>query len=336
MKERSNTKLLQRQALPMRMVLFAVFIIFFLQDAMSQTYCGRCGRNPQQGRLSSVTACVNGFKVINGTNNCGSNAMYYWERYNPSRRRWERLYNWTYRRNSINFRYSRTTYVRRKIAKRYCNRWYTSGWAYATYTVASTANNPGAVSITRTITCGTPTNISNVTSASTGRPSSGNPTYSFYYRGGPNNVNWTVYRRSTNPTAAIPSWITSTPGNWWFARNSSFPCVGERNNSRTVNIPMTVRPVTISAPSGTNELCIDYSMGSISHSSVGVTRITTTGLPPGVTAVFSGNVITISGTPTQSGTFPYSITGHGGGCTATRGGTITVYPELKPGGVRYR
>jgi hypothetical protein len=39
---------------------------------------------------------------------------------------------------------------------------------------------------------------------------------------------------------------------------------------------------------------------------------TATGLPAGVTAAFASNTITISGTPTVSGTFNYSIPLTGG------------------------
>jgi hypothetical protein len=50
---------------------------------------------------------------------------------------------------------------------------------------------------------------------------------------------------------------------------------------------------------------------------------TATGLPAGVTAAFASNTITISGTPTVSGTFNYSIPLTGcGAVNAT--GTITV------------
>jgi uncharacterized protein (TIGR02145 family) len=54
------------------------------------------------------------------------------------------------------------------------------------------------------------------------------------------------------------------------------------------------------------------------------------GLPPGVTATWSANEITISGTPTESGTFTYfiSLTGGCGEVNAT--GTITVTPSTVP------
>jgi len=52
------------------------------------------------------------------------------------------------------------------------------------------------------------------------------------------------------------------------------------------------------------------------------------GLPPGVTAAWSANVITISGTPTESGTFTYTILLTGGCGEVNATGTITVTPAV--------
>jgi hypothetical protein len=55
------------------------------------------------------------------------------------------------------------------------------------------------------------------------------------------------------------------------------------------------------------------------------------GLPTGVTASWANNTVTISGTPTESGTFNYSIDLTGNCDTATAIGTITVNPaNLQP------
>jgi hypothetical protein len=70
-----------------------------------------------------------------------------------------------------------------------------------------------------------------------------------------------------------------------------------------------------------------YQVLDITHATTGATGIgTATGLPAGVTAAFASNTITISGTPTVSGTFNYSIPL--GGCGAVNAtGTITVTPN---------
>lgn len=71
--------------------------------------------------------------------------------------------------------------------------------------------------------------------------------------------------------------------------------------------------------------CINTDLVSITHTTVNSTGIgIPTGLPSGVTATWASNLITISGIPTQSGTFNYSIPiiGECGNNVAT--GKITV------------
>ncbi|MGX7668985.1 T9SS type B sorting domain-containing protein, partial [Flavobacterium pedocola] len=97
---------------------------------------------------------------------------------------------------------------------------------------------------------------------------------------------------------------------------------------------ITVTPNnTVSAASASPTLCINTAMTAITHTTTGATGIgAATGLPAGVTATWAANTITISGTPTASGTFNYSIplTGGCGAIFAT--GTITVngLPVLTP------
>ncbi len=111
-----------------------------------------------------------------------------------------------------------------------------------TITGQSTANNPGAISVPAEICVGTATNISNVTAATTGSPASAGPTYHYYYRGGPSNIGYVNYLNTTASSAALPTAVTNTPGQWYVARNSSFGCTGQANNSSTVDIPILVNP----------------------------------------------------------------------------------------------
>jgi hypothetical protein len=72
-------------------------------------------------------------------------------------------------------------------------------------------------------------------------------------------------------------------------------------------------------------LCINTALTSITHTTTGATGIgTATGLPSGVTALWNANVITISGTPTSSGTFNYVIPLTGGCGNVSATGTIVV------------
>jgi hypothetical protein len=116
------------------------------------------------------------------------------------------------------------------------------------------------------------------------------------------------------------------------ATGSTGTAAGELN--RTENDPhgsllIALRPCqSVGAASATPTLCEDIALTNITHATTGATGIgTATGLPSGVTASWASNTITISGTPTASGTFNYSIpvTGSCGSVTAT--GTIVVNPK---------
>ena len=64
---------------------------------------------------------------------------------------------------------------------------------------------------------------------------------------------------------------------------------------------------------GSPTVCLNEAITNITFNTTGATGIgTPTNLPAGVTASWSSNVITVSGTPTASGTFNYSITLSGG------------------------
>ena len=82
----------------------------------------------------------------------------------------------------------------------------------------------------------------------------------------------------------------------------------------------------VGTASSTPTLTVSTALTNITHTTTSATGIgTATGLPTGVTAAWSGNVITISGTPTATGTFNYTIPLTGTSCSAVNAtGTITV------------
>ena len=100
--------------------------------------------------------------------------------------------------------------------------------------------------------------------------------------------------------------------------------------SSTVAV-VTAKAVT--AASSSPALCISTPLTAITHTTSGATTGigTPTGLPAGVTAAWASNTITISGTPTASGTFNYTIPVNGCGGTVNATGTITVNPALVAG-----
>ncbi len=82
---------------------------------------------------------------------------------------------------------------------------------------------------------------------------------------------------------------------------------------------------TAGVASATPTLFVNTVLTNITHATTGATGIgTATGLPAGVTATFSSNTITISGTPTAVGVFNYSIPLTGGCSMVNATGRITV------------
>jgi uncharacterized protein (TIGR02145 family) len=83
---------------------------------------------------------------------------------------------------------------------------------------------------------------------------------------------------------------------------------------------------TAATPSSNPTLTPNTALTPITIATTGATGIDTTnsGLPAGVTASWSANLITISGTPTAAGTSSYTIPLTGGCGTVSATGTITV------------
>ena len=104
-------------------------------------------------------------------------------------------------------------------------------------------------------------------------------------------------------------------------------------SSASASGTVTLLPVvTLSLTSANNNqtVCINTPITDISYASVNATDVTVTGLPTGVNGSFDSgtNVFTISGTPTQSGTFAYTVSTVGGCNLVTLNGTIVVNPTV--------
>jgi uncharacterized protein (TIGR02145 family) len=98
--------------------------------------------------------------------------------------------------------------------------------------------------------------------------------------------------------------------------------------SPTITTTTTVTPCvlnTVSAGSSSPTLAVNTALTNITHSTTIATGIgTATGLPTGVNAAWSANVITISGTPTATGSFSYEIPLTGGCGIVKATGSMTV------------
>ena len=107
--------------------------------------------------------------------------------------------------------------------------------------------------------------------------------------------------------------------------NYSIPLIG---GCGTITATGTINVIlinTVTAASSSPTTCINTVMTNVTHTTTGATGIgTPTNLPAGVTASWATNTITISGTPSASGTFNYSIPLIGGCGTVSATGSITV------------
>ena len=139
------------------------------------------------------------------------------------------------------------------------------------------------------------------------------------------------------PSGVTASWasdvitITGTPtASGTF--NYTIPLSGGCNNINATGTIIVTPDNTAGSASSSPTLCVNFPLTNITHTTTGATGIgTVSGLPGGVTASWSSDVITITGTPTASGTFSYTIPLSGGCGTVNATGTITVSPDNTAG-----
>ncbi|MFM7728800.1 MAG: hypothetical protein ACKO7B_19025, partial [Flavobacteriales bacterium] len=139
------------------------------------------------------------------------------------------------------------------------------------------------------------------------------------------------------PTGVSGSWsgnvftISGTPtasGTFSYTVTMTGGCTGGTN---TATGTITVTPnntISLTSAAGTNAQtrCFNSAITNITYATTTATGATVTGLPTGVSGTWASNVFTISGTPSVSGTFNYTVTMTGGciGGANTASGTITV------------
>ena len=100
-------------------------------------------------------------------------------------------------------------------------------------------------------------------------------------------------------------------------------CMASATTDVTVNDNNTI---TLSSPPGSDNqsVCINAAIDPVTYTTTGATGALFSGLPEGVTGSWSGSVVTISGMPSESGIFDYTITLTGGCGTISVNGKITV------------
>jgi hypothetical protein len=194
--------------------------------------------------------------------------------------------------------------------------WYTaSSTSLSSIPSLTSVSSGSAILLFGNCTRITTTTASNFASWTATSPSS----FTELYDAGHNNVGNTP---AVGASWALKSVIGSTG-------NGGLTCAPNTSPRSLGGLMLALRPcVTVSVASSTPSVCVNSSLTNITHSTTGATGIgTASGLPTGVSASWTSNTITISGTPTVSGTFNYSIPLTGGCFTVNATGTITVSPS---------
>lgn len=131
----------------------------------------------------------------------------------------------------------------------------------------------------------------------------------------------------TNRTLTVTIPAGTTAGAGYKIRVISGAVVGTPSIGITVLASGTI---SLSSAAGTNTqtVCINNAITNITYAIGGTATgasITAGALPTGVSGSFSGGVFTISGTPSASGSFSYTVSTSGSSCTnPSLSGTITV------------
>jgi hypothetical protein len=187
----------------------------------------------------------------------------------------------------------------------------------------------GAIKITNpgeTIDCGDdPVNIPNGTLAS-----GGDSFITYQWRANETVVS-EINSAAYNPL--IEGGLTETTTYTRWARDNTCNTTFIQSTGEwTVTVtPTTTITLTSESDSNNQTQCISTAITDITYEFTGATGATITEpLPAGVTWGWAANVVTISGTPTESGIFNYTVTLTGGCGVVTATGTITIIIDINP------
>ena len=147
---------------------------------------------------------------------------------------------------------------------------------------------------------------------------------------------WPTYSSATSPTDSDSDGM---PDSWESANGLDLNNANDRNNIGSDGYTMletylnsigtTTAAATLTkhgAGSSSQTVALGSAITSFYYTWTNATSATASGLPSGVSAAVntSAQTITISGTPTVAGTFPFTVTTVGGSPNVSKGGTITV------------
>ncbi|MEC4005923.1 hypothetical protein OX283_014735, partial [Flavobacterium sp. SUN052] len=166
-----------------------------------------------------------------------------------------------------------------------------------------------------------PSTWTNWSAATFNVQSGNNDEYKFTFSPPASGTYYYTFRYRQGSCANVYGGYSSGGGGFW-------------NGTSNVSGVLTVNQnhaIALSSGSNTPTLCQNSVLATpiVYAVSGGATGAGVTGLPTGMSGTYSGGNFTISGTPTVSGTFNYTVTTTGNACTvATATGVITVNPTL--------
>ena len=140
-----------------------------------------------------------------------------------------------------------------------------------------------------------------------------------------NNSGWQNINGATTLSYS-PGTLTTTTQYRLAFTDAGMPSCGTVYSNTVTIIVTPNNTITLTSAAGTDNQtdCTNTSITNIIYTTSGATGATVGGLPTGVNGTWAANVLTISGTPTTSGTFNYMVTLIGGCGMVTANGTITV------------
>ncbi|NDE09551.1 MAG: hypothetical protein EBZ95_03185 [Chitinophagia bacterium] len=143
------------------------------------------------------------------------------------------------------------------------------------------------------------------------------------------NTDYTITSGGTTSSNTVTlKWLTTGSKTVTINYSNSNNCTAASATSSIATIVKSIN--TVGNASSTPTICINTALTNIIHLTTGATGISgsginaANGLPAGVSASWTSNTITISGTPSSSGIFNYSIPLTGGCGVITATGTISV------------
>ncbi|MFM2265693.1 MAG: hypothetical protein RLZ77_1113, partial [Bacteroidota bacterium] len=130
---------------------------------------------------------------------------------------------------------------------------------------------------------------------------------------------------TTLTISGTPSITTGSPFGYSIITTGNTCATATDSGSITVTTDHTIT-LSSAVSTETQSVCINTAITAITYTlASGATGANVTGLPTGVNASVSGTTLTISGSPSVTGTFTYAVTTTGNACAvATEGGSITI------------